>query len=133
MLARIFGDDEGNLYEGTAADIRTGGFMDRIEKKTNETEDDWSDIYRLRDAIEAPDETFREEIETVLNLEAFINFWAAEALIGHWDGFSGNANNYFIYSNPVDGKFHLYPGDPTAPSPKRGAGSVRPMKRIPEP
>ena len=48
MLARIFGDDEGNLYEGTA-DIRAGGFMDRIEKKTNETEDDWSDIYRLRD------------------------------------------------------------------------------------
>lgn len=112
LLARVFGDDSGNLYEGTASDIRAGGFMVRVEKKTNEVEDDWSDLYQLRDAIEAPDETFRDEIEAILNLDAFINFWASEAIIGHWDGFTGNANNYFLYNNPVDGKFHFIPWGP---------------------
>jgi len=112
LLARVFGDDSGNLYEGTASDIRAGGFMSRIEKKTNETEDDWSDIYQLRDAIEAPDESFRDAIEEILNIEAFINFWAAESLVGHWDGFSGNRNNYYTYHNPVDGKFHFIPWGP---------------------
>ena len=112
LLARVFGDDSGNLYEGTASDIRAGGFMVRVEKKTNEVEDDWSDLYQLRDAVEAPDETFRDEIEAILNLDAFINFWASEAIIGHWDGFTGNANNYFLYNNPVDGKFHFIPWGP---------------------
>lgn len=112
MLARLFGDDSGNLYEGTASDIRAGGFMSRVEKKTNTTEDDWSDIYQLRDAIEAPQESFRNEIEAILDVDAFITFWAAESLIGHWDGFSGNRNNYFTYHNPVDGKFHFIPWGP---------------------
>jgi spore coat protein CotH len=121
MLARLFGDDTGNLYEGTASDIRAGGFMGRVEKKTNEEEDDWSDIYQLRDAIEAPDETFREELEAILDLDAFITFWAAEALIGHWDGFTGNRNNYFTYNNPVNGKFYFIPWGPDGSfAPTRG-------------
>ncbi len=109
FLARVFGDDDGNLYEGTAADIRAGDFMIRVEKKTNETEDDWSDIHQLRDAIEAPDLTFLSDLEAILNLDAFISFWAAEALIGHWDGFSGNRNNYYLYHNPADRKFYFIP------------------------
>ena len=70
MLRRLFGDDSGNLYEGTVADIRTG-FTARIEKKTNEDEDDWSDLNALLAAIESPDDEFVERIDAVLILMLF--------------------------------------------------------------
>jgi hypothetical protein len=28
-----------------------------------------------------------------------------EILIGHWDGYAGNKNNYYLYQRPSDGKF----------------------------
>ena len=65
MLRRLFGDDSGNLYKGTVADIRTG-FTARIEKKTNEDEDDWSDLNALLAAIESPDDEFAAESALML-------------------------------------------------------------------
>ena len=73
MLRRLFGDDSGNLYEGTVADIRTG-FTARIEKKTNEDEDDWSGFERSPVAIESPDDEFVERIDAVLDIDAFLRF-----------------------------------------------------------
>jgi spore coat protein CotH len=108
MLARLFGDDSGNLYEGTIADLRTG-FTARIEKKTNEETDDWSDMEQLIAAIESPDEAFVENLEAVLDLDAFLRFMAVEAMVNHWDGFSGNLNNYYFYKDPSNDKFYFIP------------------------
>ena len=39
----------------------------------------------------------------------FYRFWAIEGLVGFWDGYSGNKNNFFVYLNPEDNKFHFIP------------------------
>ena len=111
MLERLFGDDSGNLYEGTVADIRTN-FTARVEKKTNEDEDDWSDFQALLAAVEAPDETFISEIDEVLDIDAFLRFTAATVMVGHWDSFPGNANNYYFYRDPGTEKFYFLPWGP---------------------
>ena len=111
MLRRHFDDDSGNLYEGTVADLRTD-FTSRIEKKTNEEENNWQDIDKLVAAIESPDDVFVEKISEVLDLDAYIRFTIAEAMIGHWDGFSGNTNNYYFYNNPTNNKFYFLPWGP---------------------
>ena len=111
MLQRLFGDDSGNLYEGTVSDIRTG-FSGRVEKKTNEDENDWSDFEALLAAVEAPDDEFIERIGEVLDVDAFLRFTAASVLVGHWDSFSGNANNYYFYHDPGTQKFYFLPWGP---------------------
>ena len=111
MLRRLFGDDSGNLYEGTVADIRTG-FTARVEKKTNADEHDWSDLNALLAAIESPDDEFVERIDAVLDIDAFLRFTAASVMVGHWDSFSGNANNYYFYQDPGTNKFYFLPWGP---------------------
>ena len=45
----------------------------------------------------------------MVDLESFYRFWTAEGLVGFWDGYSGNKNNFFLYLNPEDNKFHFIP------------------------
>jgi spore coat protein CotH/ankyrin repeat protein len=48
-------------------------------------------------------------IKELVDLDAFYTFWAIEGLLGFWDGYSGNKNNFFFYLNPGTGKFHFLP------------------------
>ncbi|MEC9349631.1 MAG: CotH kinase family protein [Planctomycetota bacterium] len=49
------------------------------------------------------------EIGKIVDLDAFYTFWAVEGLLGFWDGYSGNRNNFFFYLNPTTEKFHFMP------------------------
>ncbi|MDO6718869.1 CotH kinase family protein [Psychrosphaera sp. 1_MG-2023] len=40
---------------------------------------------------------FKLYIEQHLDIPVFLKFLAAEAVLGHWDGFWGNGNNYYFY------------------------------------
>ncbi len=109
FLRRHFDDDEGNLYEGTLSDFREG-WTGTLEKKTNEDEDDWSDVEALVEALEAPDEELIEALEPVLDLDAFYTHWAAEVLSSHTDGYAWNTNNYYLYVDASDGgRLHFIP------------------------
>ena len=108
FLRRVFGNDEGNLYELVVADFtaeREGAF----ELKTNNDENDRSDLDRVKRALEAPDDQFAEALGEVFDFDEFITFWAMEVLTGHWDGMTGNRNNTFIYHDPADDRFHAIP------------------------
>ncbi len=109
FLRRHFDDDEGNLYEGTLSDFREG-WTGTLEKKTNEDEDDWSDIEALVAALEVEDDQLLEALEPVLNLDAFYTHWAAEVLSSHTDGYAWNTNNYYLYADATDGgRLHFIP------------------------
>ena len=114
MLARNFDSAEGNLYEGTISDF-TPSHRGTIEKKTNEDEDDWSDVDAVMAALQAPPETGLEALAEIVDLDRFLSFWATESLVGHWDGYTGNRNNYHFYRDPEgyhgdpDGKFVFIP------------------------
>ena len=111
MLQRLFGDDSGNLYEGTVSDIRTD-FDARLEKKTNEDENDWSDVEQLMAVLDSTDDDVIDQIAELVDIDAFLAFTAATVMVGHWDSFSGNANNYYFYRDPTSNKFFFLPWGP---------------------
>ena len=107
MLARHFDSAEGNLYEGTISDF-TPEYRGTIEKKTNEDEDDWSDVDAVMAALLDPSEAGLEALAGLVDLDRFLSFWATESLVGHWDGYTGDRNNYHFYREP-GGKFVFIP------------------------
>lgn len=108
FLARTFGDDDGNLYEAQLSDFGTH-LNDRFEKKTNKKENDRTDLQTVADALQLPDEQMMNVLPQLLDVDEFITFWALETLLGFWDSATGNANNFYIYRSPTDGRFHFIP------------------------
>jgi hypothetical protein len=108
MLERHFGDAEGNLYEGSVADFDDESVA-RIELETNTLQNDRSDLLRLTEALKASDAELVSALEPLIDLEQFRSFWALETLIGHWDGYSESANNYYAYHDPVSDRFVFIP------------------------
>lgn len=134
FLARHFDDSGGNLYEGQVADLRDV-WVDNYEDKAG-NDGDRSDLAALVAAAEAPDGELLDALEPVLDVDAFLTFWATEVLVGHWDGYAGNRNNHYLYRDPSSGRFHFLPwgpdsafGDPNpflpaAPPPSVSANNI---------
>ncbi len=107
FLARHFDSAEGNLYEGTVSDF-SPEYRGTIEKKNNEDEADWSDIEAVVAALQDPSDAGLDKLASLVDLDRFLSFWATEVLVGHWDGYAGNRNNYWFYREP-GGKFVFIP------------------------
>lgn len=106
FLQRRFGNDSGSLYEGTLADFYPKA-IDRIEAKNKN--DDRRKLLRLAELLAAKDELKLAGIEQLVDIDNFLRFWAVESLIGFWDGYSNNQNNYWMYENRDNGKFYFMP------------------------
>ncbi|MCY3721324.1 MAG: CotH kinase family protein [Candidatus Poribacteria bacterium] len=107
LLERAFGNSEGPLYEGTVVDFYKG-WENSFEHKRGDDTRGRAHINALIDLLADPKAT-EADIGELVNLESFYRFWAAESLVGFWDGYSGNKNNFFVYLNPEDNKFHFIP------------------------
>ncbi len=108
FLRRNFGNDSGNLYEAQIADFGEN-LKDNFQLKTNKDINDRSDLSAVVSALQATDENLPSLLSQVVDLDAFIRFWAAEAVLGHWDGATSNLNNYWIYINPDNGLIYYIP------------------------
>jgi len=108
FLDRAFGDSSGDLYEGTLSDFRDE-WMGTFEAKTDDTDADKGPILDVITALKASDDTLEEALRQVLDLDQFFDFWATEVLIGHWDGYAGNNNNFYVYRDPADGLIRFLP------------------------
>ena len=106
LLDHHFGSSSGNLYEGTLSDFLPA-WSGTFEKKTNEAENDWSDIDGIITAAAAPDAELLAALDAVIDLDGFIRFWALESLVRHWDGYAGNINNFWLYES--GGRLHFLP------------------------
>jgi hypothetical protein len=106
FLSRHFAKKSGNLYEGTLSDfnstlVRTFDLKDaKIDR---------SDLDAVLAALNGPDADLEARLATVMNVDQFIDFWAMETLVRHWDGYSGNTNNFFIYDDPTAQRFFFIP------------------------
>jgi spore coat protein CotH len=105
FLKRHFGSAKGNLYEAAISDFRPG-WVNTFEVKNNKKQNDRSDLNRLVQALERPEGAV-SRVAPLVDIDAYLSFWAGEALIGHWDGFTGNANNCFVYHDPKSDKFRF--------------------------
>ncbi|MGC8744748.1 MAG: CotH kinase family protein [Verrucomicrobiia bacterium] len=129
FLKRNFGNDKGNLYEGQLSDFRPE-WVETFEKKNNK-QSGIDDLKRLTGAFELDDDRLVPELEKLIDLDEYFTFWAAEVLTSHWDSYSNNGNNFFVYNNPGSKKFVFIPwgadstfGDPDPFSPASRPVSV---------
>lgn len=123
-----FGDDKGNLYKCSwPADlvwidnkqetykniINPSPLNERAyELKTNEDDDDYADFVQLLNVINnSTAGNFIADIEAIFDVQTYLKTLAAEVLIGHWDNYYYNKNNYYLYHNPVTNKFVYLPYD----------------------
>jgi hypothetical protein len=112
FLARHFADAEGNLYEGHEDGDFTAEGVERFQIKTNEDDNDRSDLRAVERALAADDSSVVEELSKVIDLDQFRRFWALETLTGNWDSYSGNTNNFYIYHDPTSDRFVFLPWSP---------------------
>ena len=107
FLKRVFGNDDGPLYEGTVVDFYEG-WENSFEHKRGDDAQGRTKIQRLIDVLSTK-QTTEEAIGELVDLDAFYRFWATESLLGFWDGYAGNNNNFFVYLHPDTDKFHFVP------------------------
>ncbi|MEE4193974.1 MAG: CotH kinase family protein [Anaerolineae bacterium] len=108
-VERYFGSDDGNIYEGegSAASFAANTY-DQIEEsfqKENNEDSDWSDIEAFFDVLHSDlrstdPAVWRAEMESVFNVDAFLEWLAISAVIQHWDGYGAISHNYYLYHNP---------------------------------
>ena len=100
-----FGDDSGALYEGTVTDFFPD-LIDKFEFKNKRCQA--SDLESLAELLHAKPLDV-DAVAEVLDIDAFLRFWATESLIGFWDGYTNDQNNFFIYKNPTNQKLYFIP------------------------
>ncbi len=85
---------KGNLYDGGfLQDIDIG-----LERDEGEGPDDKADLKALLEATREQDAARRWALLAErLDIDAFLNFMALELMMGHWDGYVRNKNNYRIF------------------------------------
>jgi hypothetical protein len=114
VIDRYFGDDDGNIYEaeGPAASF-AASTRDQIEstfeKENNKDESDWSDIDRLFGVLHDSQRTddpggWRASLETVFDVDCFLEWLAIGAVIQNWDAYGATSHNYYLYHDPETGQ-----------------------------
>jgi spore coat protein CotH len=110
LIKRLFGNSKGDLWEGFAGDFTASEYARIVHKwgKDNASES----LQALYDLLQNPDPIPLEFFEKLLDVDAFITLWASEVLIGHWDGYAGNRNNFYIFRPKKSGLFYFTPWGP---------------------
>ncbi len=110
LFRNYFGDDEGNLYKpnGNGARWTLGPTLDEssFSKKSNEEEEDWSDVEAAIAALHADStdaESWRGELETRFNADVFLRYLAVNTVIQDWDQYGNIPHNYYVYGDPLAG------------------------------
>jgi spore coat protein CotH len=119
VLDTQFTSDDGNLYkpEGFGASFVDGSFDEAyFEKKTNEDEEDWSDILALfaalhDDTASTDPATWRANLESVFDVDGFLKYLAVNGIIQNWDSYGKMTQNYYLYNDPETSKLTWVPWD----------------------
>ncbi|AUC80986.1 CotH kinase family protein [Lacinutrix sp. Bg11-31] len=119
VLDEQFLDDNGNLYkpDGDAASFAAGTYNEsEYVKKTNEDEDDFSDVESLLSILHDDTRTtdpvaWRTNLDAVLDTDVFLKYLAVNTVIQNWDTYGRMTHNYFLYNNPDTSKLTWIPWD----------------------
>jgi CotH kinase protein/Lamin Tail Domain/Right handed beta helix region/Dockerin type I domain len=121
FLERIFpSDSEGTLYRGASRATLTylgesaTSYTRYYIKQNNEDDPDYSDIINLTRAFSIKDATdFANEIATVIDVNQWLRWFAAKAMLNDEEGgiFMDNGDDYYLYQRPSDGLFVIVAWD----------------------
>ncbi len=105
FLWRVFGNNHGSLYDG--------GFCQDIDqdlqKDAGDGPDDHSDLHRLLELCRGFEADRTTRFEQAVDVDALIDFCALEAMLGHWDGYSQNRNNFRLWLPTAPGRAVFLP------------------------
>lgn len=98
-IQNTFGNDEGNLYEIEAGEDLTEAMVTagRLTHQGFSDVEDGSDLLLAAQRIAAGPAAAAE----VVYLPSFQRFYAMETLLKHWDGYTSNANNAYVYNDVI--------------------------------
>ena len=125
FILDLLGNNDGNLYKCLYPAPLTWRGPDQAaykymrnsrerayDLKTNETQDDYSDLVSFINFINnTNDADFARELETRFNVRAFLKQLAHNTLLGSWDDYWYLQNNYYLYHNTATDKFEFTPYD----------------------
>jgi hypothetical protein len=108
---RFPGQANGNLWKcAYGADLTWWGsnpssYSSVYELKTNTDSADFSALIHFIDVLNnSPVSSFVCAIQEVFDVDLFLRNIAMEILMGQWDGYAYNKNNYYLYLRESDGK-----------------------------
>lgn len=119
VIETQFSDDSGNVYkpEGSCATFAAGTFnQECYDKETNQDEADYSDVTSLLEVLHSnlrltDSATWRNELESVFNVDEFINYLAVNTVVQNWDTYGVMSHNYYLYNDPESGLINWIPWD----------------------
>lgn len=119
FLKRHFGDSSGLLLkpEGlqggpTYLGSKWKPYEQRFRPENSPSDDQKQRLISFTKLISnASDVDFKSEIEEYLDMDAFLKFIAANALLANLDSYLAFGHNYFLYLNPTNNKFVFIPWD----------------------
>ena len=108
---RFPGQANGNLWKcAYGADLSWWGsnptnYQHIYELKTNKDSADYSALVHFIDVLNnTPASSFACAIQDVFDVDLFLRNIALEILMGQWDGYAYNKNNFYLYQRESDGK-----------------------------
>lgn len=122
-------DPSGNIYRGIrlhnmGANLAYLGddpepYKQNYFKRTNKSEDDWSDLFELTRVLDTtPESNYVQEVRRVVDVTEWMRYFAIETIVDNKETNLGNGNNgtgqgddYFLYSGVLDKKFKVLPYD----------------------
>lgn len=121
FVDRVFtGFAGGNLYRGiekSNLDYRGENkdkYKGSYDKITNKDEDDFSDLIELcKTFSEASEDNYIQSLSKIIDLDEWITYFACCYASANLEGiaFYPDADDYFLYKRPSDGKFVIIPWD----------------------
>ncbi len=116
FLDKRYDTELGNLYKCYwGSTFENNGEVNnnsRYELKTNKETNDRSKLVNFVTVLSSySGENLKPRIEAIFDVETYLRQLAVETLIGHWDGYSYNSNNFYIHENPTTNKIDFIPYD----------------------
>lgn len=124
FLQSRFGGDDGNLYKNLyPADLaylghnREAYLPDESRRpydlRLKDSDDEgYDDLAHFIDVLNnTPDAGFAHALEEIFDVYGFLQILAVEVATGSWDNYWYLKNNYYLYNNPLTGRFHFIPYD----------------------
>jgi len=117
FLNKNFTSNSGNLWKSIDntellwVDNNIASYPE-IELKTNKTTNDWSKIFQFLNVINnVPQVNFKDSIENIFNVDAYLKTIAIDVLLNNWDSYLDHGRNFYIYHEPKTDKITWIPWD----------------------
>ncbi len=119
-----YGNNNGNLYKcyysanldyisTNPNDYKLSPFGNRVyDLKTNTEVDDYSKLAEFITFLnQSSDTDFKCDFKEYFNVYSYLKVAALDVLIGNWDGYIYNNNNFYLYENPLTNQIDYIPYD----------------------